>query len=36
MISLANNEEVAVYVANHTDVANITAQRARIVAQAVL
>jgi hypothetical protein len=36
MISLANNEEVAVYVANHTEAANITAQRARIVAEAVL
>ena len=36
MISLANNEEVAVYVANHSVIQNITAQRARIVAQAVL
>jgi hypothetical protein len=36
MISLANNEEVAVYVANHSATQNITAQRARIVAQAVL
>jgi hypothetical protein len=36
MISLENNEEVAVYVANHSATQNITAQRARIVAQAVL
>jgi hypothetical protein len=36
MISLANNEEVAVYVANHSATQNITVQRARIVAQAVL
>ena len=36
MISLANNEEVAVYVANHSVIQNITAQRARIVAEAVL
>ena len=36
MISLANNEQVAVYVANHSAIQNITAQRARIVAQAVL
>jgi hypothetical protein len=36
MISLANNEEVAVYVANHSATQNITAQRARVVAQAVL
>ena len=36
MISLANNEEVAVYVANHSAIQNITAQRARIVAEAIL
>jgi len=36
MISLAANEEVAVYVANHSAVANITAQRARLIAEAVL
>jgi hypothetical protein len=36
MISLANNEEVAVYVANHSATQNITAQRARIVAEAIL
>jgi hypothetical protein len=36
MIPLANNEEVAVYVANHSATQNITAQRARIVAEAVL
>ena len=36
MISLAANEEIAVYVANHTAVSNITAQRARLIAEAVL
>ena len=36
MISLAANEEVAVYVANHSAVADITAQRARLIAEAVL
>jgi hypothetical protein len=36
MISLATNEEVAVYVANHSAIQDITAQRARIVAEAVL
>ena len=36
MISLSNNQEVALYVANHTDVANITIQRARLIAEAII
>jgi hypothetical protein len=36
MISLANNEEVAVYMANHSATQNITAQRARLIAEAIL
>jgi hypothetical protein len=36
MISLAANEEIAVYVANHTAASNITAQRARLIAEAIL
>ena len=34
--SLSNNQEVALYVANHTDVANITIQRARLIAEAII
>lgn len=36
MISLSNNQEVALYVANHTDAANITIQRARLIAEAII
>jgi|688.fasta_scaffold07534_25 hypothetical protein len=36
MISLAADEEIAVYVANHTAASNITAQRARLIAEAIL
>ena len=36
MVSLAANEEIAVYVANHTAASNITAQRARLIAEAVI
>jgi len=36
MISLANNEEVAVYVANHSATQDITAQRARLIAEAII
>jgi len=36
MISLAADEEIVVYVANHTAASNITAQRARLIAEAIL
>lgn len=36
MISLSNNQEVALYVANHTEAANITIQRARLIAEAII
>lgn len=36
MVSLAANQEIAVYVANHTAASNITAQRARLIAEAVI
>ena len=36
MISLTNNQEVAVYVANHSAASNITIQRARLIAEAII
>ena len=36
MISLSSNQEVALYVANHTEAANITIQRARLIAEAII
>lgn len=36
MISLTNNQEVAVYVANHSAASNINIQRARLIAEAII
>lgn len=36
MIELDNNEEIAVYVANHTGTGDITIQRARLIAEAII
>jgi hypothetical protein len=36
MIELDHNEEIAVYVANHSNAGDITIQRARLIMEAII